>query len=42
MTNSGKYAYYGPGLSGCGVRFGSLEACLEAACNGHVVYDLPL
>src|SRR5690606_36834839 len=24
MTNSGKYAHYGPGLSGLKVRFGSL------------------
>lgn len=34
MTNSGKYAHYAPGLVGRGVRFGSLEACVEAACRG--------
>jgi predicted aconitase len=31
MTNSGKYAHYGPGLSGRAVRFGSLEDCVRAA-----------
>ena len=34
MTNSGKYAHYGPGLSGRALRFGSMEACAEAAANG--------
>lgn len=34
MTNSGKYAHYGPGLSGRKVRFGSLADCIEAALNG--------
>lgn len=42
MTNSGKYAHYGPGISGCGIRFGSLEACLEAAITGHQAFTLPL
>ncbi|RSL79793.1 hypothetical protein CEP52_017479 [Fusarium oligoseptatum] len=37
MTNSGKYAHYGPGLTGRGIYFGSLAACVEAACCG--VYD---
>jgi predicted aconitase len=41
MTNSGKYAHYGPGLSGRGLRFGSLGACLDAACSGHASHDLP-
>jgi predicted aconitase/predicted aconitase with swiveling domain len=34
MTNSGKYAHYAPGLSGRDVRFGSLSACVAAACTG--------
>lgn len=34
MTNSGKYAHYGPGLSGREVRFGGLAACAEAAVSG--------
>jgi predicted aconitase/predicted aconitase with swiveling domain len=34
MTNSGKFAHYGPGLSGRAMRFGSLAACVEAAALG--------
>jgi len=34
MTNSGKYAHYGPGLTGRDFHFGSLAACVEAACTG--------
>ncbi len=34
MTNSGKYAHYAKGLTGCTVRFGSLGACAEAAVTG--------
>ncbi|MFD1695751.1 aconitase X [Roseibium aestuarii] len=34
MTNSGKYAHYGPGLSGRDLRFGSLSACADAAVTG--------
>ena len=34
MTNSGKYAHYGPGLSGRTVRFGSLADCAAAALTG--------
>ncbi|MEZ0172531.1 aconitase X [Microvirga sp. TS319] len=34
MTNSGKYAHYGPGLTGRRFHFGSLEACVEAAATG--------
>jgi predicted aconitase len=41
MTNSGKYAHYGPGLSGRGLRFDNLAKCLDAACNGHAPHDLP-
>ncbi|WP_263145620.1 aconitase family protein [Pseudomonas sp. RIT-PI-AD] len=41
MTNSGKYAHYAPGLVGRSVHFGSLAACVEAACTGHVNGRLP-
>lgn len=34
MTNSGKYAHYGPGLVKRPMHFGSLEECVDAACNG--------
>ncbi|RFU81369.1 duf521 domain protein [Trichoderma arundinaceum] len=37
MTNSAKYAHYGPGLTGKRFYFGSLESCITAACNGR--YD---
>ena len=36
MTNSGKYAHYGPGLSGRAVRLGSLADCALAAATGRV------
>lgn len=42
MTNSGKYAHYGPGLSGRAVRFGSLADCAAAAVSGHAPRTLPL
>lgn len=42
MTNSGKYAHYGPGLSGRAVRFGSLANCAKAALSGFATRDLPL
>ncbi|MFD2816271.1 aconitase X [Paracoccus aerius] len=41
MTNSGKYAHYGPGLSGCAVRFGNLDQCIRAALTGQAAKDLP-
>lgn len=41
MTNSGKYAHYGPGLSGCDVRFGSLADCVEAAQSGRAPENPP-
>lgn len=41
ITNSGKYAHYGPGLSGRSVRFGSLNDCAEAAATGKVPCRLP-
>ncbi|RAK99323.1 DUF521-domain-containing protein [Aspergillus ibericus CBS 121593] len=34
MTNSGKYAHYGPGLTGRKFYFGSLAQCVDAACGG--------
>lgn len=34
MTNSGKYAHYGPGLVGRPVHFAALSECIDAACNG--------
>lgn len=42
MTNSGKYAHYGPGLSGRAVRFGGLAACAEAAISGKAPQALPV
>ncbi|QTK82811.1 DUF521 domain-containing protein [Agrobacterium tumefaciens] len=41
MTNSGKYAHYGPGLSGRAVRFGSLADCVDSALTGQAVSRLP-
>lgn len=42
MTNSGKYAHYGPGLTGRTMRFGSLAACVEAAVTGEDRGTLPV
>ncbi|KPM42226.1 hypothetical protein AK830_g4313 [Neonectria ditissima] len=40
MTNSAKYAHYGPGMVRRGFLFGGLAACVEAACAGeHVVCE---
>jgi cis-L-3-hydroxyproline dehydratase len=39
MTNSGKYAYYSPGLVGAEVVFGSLEDCVRSAVAGRVIRD---
>ncbi|MEB0170389.1 aconitase X catalytic domain-containing protein, partial [Pseudomonas sp. CCC4.4] len=41
MTNSGKYAHYAPGLVGRLVHFGSLAACVDAACAGETKGRLP-
>ncbi|GKZ27409.1 hypothetical protein AbraIFM66951_005298 [Aspergillus brasiliensis] len=41
MTNSGKYAYYGPGLTGRKFYLGSLARCVETACNGRPVDHCP-
>lgn len=34
ITNSGKYAHYGPGLTGRALRFASLADCAKAAISG--------
>lgn len=34
LTNSGKYAHYGPALTGCEMRFASLAECAKAARSG--------
>ncbi|MBS0560921.1 MAG: DUF521 domain-containing protein [Proteobacteria bacterium] len=34
MTNSAKFAHYGPGISDKPFHFGSLAACVAAACSG--------
>ena len=36
MTDSAKWAYYGPAGLGASVTFSSLEACVESACAGRV------
>ena len=41
MTNSGKYAHYGPGLSGRPVRLGSLSDCIAAAVTGSAAPKQP-
>ncbi|MBA3415189.1 MAG: aconitase X catalytic domain-containing protein [Chloroflexia bacterium] len=39
MTNSAKYAHYGPGILGVDAVFGSTEACIDSAVVGRVVAD---
>mmetsp|Transcript_11435 Transcript_11435/g.24253 ORF Transcript_11435/g.24253 Transcript_11435/m.24253 type:complete len:113 (+) Transcript_11435:3-341(+) len=34
LTNSGKYAHYGPGLTGRKFRLGSMKDCVSAAWTG--------
>lgn len=41
MTNSGKYAHYGPGLSGRDLRLGGLAACAQAAVTGRAPLTPP-
>lgn len=41
MTNSGKYAHYGPALTGGRFFFGSLGGCVEAACSGVASPEAP-
>lgn len=42
MTNSGKYAHYGPGLTGREFVFGGVRECVEAACEGLWKGDVPV
>ncbi len=39
MTNSGKYAYYAPGMLNTRVTFGSLADCVRSAVAGRVVRE---
>lgn len=41
ITTSGKYAHYGPGLSGCAVRLGTLVDCADALVSGRAPAYLP-
>jgi predicted aconitase len=41
MTNSGKFAHYGPGLIGKGVYFGNLQDCVNSAVAGKRVIEHP-
>lgn len=41
MTNSAKYAHYGPGMVKRGIHFGSLADCVHAACTGRARTGLP-
>lgn len=41
MTNSAKYAHYGPGLTGKRFCFGSLERCVDAACDRYYNARVP-
>ncbi len=39
MTNSGKFAHYGPSNTGYEVVYGSPEDCVRSAARGEVVRD---
>ncbi len=39
MTNSGKYAHYGPGLLGVDAVIGATEECIASAVAGRVIVD---
>jgi cis-L-3-hydroxyproline dehydratase len=41
MTNSCKYAHYGPGLHGRRVRYSGLADCVDAAMTGRAPPRLP-
>jgi predicted aconitase len=41
MTNSGKFAHYGPGLIRCGVYFGALSDCVDSAVAGRPIIRAP-
>mmetsp|Transcript_26279 Transcript_26279/g.40725 ORF Transcript_26279/g.40725 Transcript_26279/m.40725 type:complete len:688 (+) Transcript_26279:84-2147(+) len=42
MTNSGKYAHYGPGLTKRRIRFGSMSQCIDAATSGVMTSKRPI
>jgi predicted aconitase len=42
MTNSAKFAHYGPGITDRRFHFGSLSACVDASCTGRSGADLPV
>jgi hypothetical protein len=39
MTNSGKYAHYGPGLLGVETVIGTTEECVQSAVAGRILVD---
>lgn len=41
MTNSGKYAHYGPASLDKAFHLGGLEQCVEAACTGRYEREMP-
>eukprot|EP00938_MAST-03A_sp_MAST-3A-sp1_P005019 g5019.t1 len=41
MTNSAKYAHYGPGLVNRRFRFGNLSSCVDVGITGSFERDLP-
>lgn len=41
MTNSGKFAHYGPGLIKRGVYFGAMNDCVESAVAGRPTVSFP-
>lgn len=41
LTNSAKYAHYGPGLTGKALRIGNLADCVQAACDGKANQSAP-
>ncbi len=41
ITNSAKYAHYGPNLSAGSFRYHSLEGCVEAASTGRAPREMP-
>jgi len=42
MTNSAKYAHYGPGLVNREMAFGSLEQCVDTACSAQHTRQHPV
>lgn len=41
MTNSGKFAHYGPGLINKNVQFNTTKKCVDAAVYGEISKELP-